>query len=57
MAAEIKQATGLDTQLVIGGSGEFTVWMDDQLLAEKKSGIFPDVASVVAAVKAAIATT
>ena len=56
MAAEIKQATGLDTQLLIGGSGEFTVWLDDKLLAEKKMGVFPDPSSVVAAVKAATAT-
>jgi predicted Rdx family selenoprotein len=54
VAAEIKQATGLDTKLVVGGSGEFTVWLDDRLLAEKKQGIFPDASSVVAAVKAAL---
>lgn len=54
MAAEIKQATGLEPQLLVGGSGEFTVWLDDRLLAEKKQGIFPDAQSVVAAVKAAI---
>jgi hypothetical protein len=56
VAAEIKRATGLDTELLRGGSGEFTVWLDDKLLAEKKMGVFPDPASVVAAVKAAIAT-
>jgi hypothetical protein len=56
VAAEIKKATGLETKLLIGGSGEFTVWLDDKLLAEKKMGVFPDAASVVAAVKAAIAT-
>lgn len=53
MAAEIKRQTGLDAQLVVGGSGEFTVWLDDKLLAEKKLGKFPDPAAVVAAVKTA----
>ena len=43
--------------LLIGGSGEFTVWLDDKLLAEKKLGMFPDASAVVAAVKAAIAST
>ena len=54
MAAEIKRATGLDTQLLVGGSGEFTVWLDEQLLAEKKLGMFPSPDAVVAAVKAAL---
>ena len=56
MAAEIKSATGLDTQLLVGGSGEFTIWLDDKLLAEKKMGVFPEAAAVIAAVKAATAT-
>jgi hypothetical protein len=56
VAAEIKRETGLDAELLVGGSGEFTVWLDDKLLAEKKMGVFPDAARVVAAVKAATAT-
>lgn len=48
MAAEIKRATGLDTELKIGSSGEFTVWLDDQLVAEKKQGMFPAPEAVVA---------
>ena len=55
MAAEVKKATGLDTKLLIGGSGEFTVWVDDKLVAEKKMGMFPSADAVVAAVRAAIA--
>jgi hypothetical protein len=53
VAAEIKRATGMDTKLMIGGSGEFTVWLDDKLLAEKKMGAFPETSAVIAAVKAA----
>lgn len=54
MAAEIKRETGLDAELKVGGSGEFTIWVDDKLVAEKKMGMFPDPADVVAAVKAAL---
>lgn len=51
MAAEIKRATGLDTQLLVGGSGEFTVWLDDKLVAEKKLGMFPSADKIVAELK------
>jgi hypothetical protein len=54
VAAEVKRATGLDAQLLVGGSGEFTVWLDDKLLAEKKLGQFPSPDAVVEAVKAAL---
>jgi hypothetical protein len=53
VAAEVKRETGLEAQLVVGNSGEFTVWLDDQLLAEKKLGMFPSPEAVAAAVKAA----
>lgn len=56
MAAEIKRATGLDAQLLVGGSGEFTVWLDGNLVAEKKMGMFPSPDAVAAAVKAALPT-
>lgn len=56
MAAEIKRATGLDAQLLVGGSGEFTVWLDGNLVAEKKMGMFPSPDAVVQAVKAALPT-
>jgi hypothetical protein len=55
VAAELKKQTGLDAQLLVGGSGEFTVWLDDRLVAEKKLGRFPEPEEVVAAVKAALA--
>ena len=51
MAAEIKRATGMDTQLLVGGYGEFTVWLDGTLLAEKKYGMFPSPDAVVAELK------
>jgi hypothetical protein len=56
VAAELKNATGMDAELRVGGSGEFTVWLDDKLVAEKKWGRFPSPEDVVAAVKAASAT-
>ncbi len=52
MAAELKKAIGVDAQLLRGGSGEFTVWLDDQLVAEKKLGTFPSPESVVDAIRA-----
>jgi len=54
VAAELKRATGLDTKLQIGGPGEFSVWIDDKQVAEKKMGMFPSTDAVVAAVRAAI---
>ena len=51
MAAEIKRETGLDAELKIGGGGEFTVWLDDKLVAEKKQGMFPSPDAVVAELK------
>lgn len=53
MAAELKRELGLDADLEVGSSGEFTVWVDDRMVAEKKWGRFPDPAAVVAAVKTA----
>ena len=53
MAAELKKASGLDAQLVVGSSGEFTVWLDDKKIAEKVAGRFPEPSEVIAAVRAA----
>lgn len=53
MAAELKRELNIDASMEVGGSGEFTVWVDGQQVAEKKWGRFPDPADVVAAVKAA----
>ncbi|MBA2540897.1 MAG: hypothetical protein H0V17_14755 [Deltaproteobacteria bacterium] len=43
----------MSADLVIGSSGEFTVWVDSAKVAEKTAGKFPEPASVVAAVRAA----
>ncbi len=54
MAAELKRELGLDATLVVGSSGEFTVWLDDKLVAEKQHGQFPSPDDVVAAVEASL---
>ena len=53
MAAQLKQDLGIDAELLVGGSGEFTVWVDKTKVAEKSWGRFPDPNAVVAAVRAA----
>ena len=55
MAAELKQALGVDATLEVGNSGEFTVWVDDAVVAEKKWGRFPSPDDAVSAVRAASA--
>jgi hypothetical protein len=52
VAAQLKQELGLDTELVIGNSGEFTVWVDGAKVADKAGGAFPDPGAVVASVRA-----
>jgi hypothetical protein len=51
VAAELKKALGIDATLQVGNSGEFTVWVGDAIVAEKKWGRFPDPDDVVAAVR------
>ncbi len=51
MAAIIKRALGVDTKLVSGGRGEFTIWLDDRKVYDKGHGDFPDEAAVLAAVR------
>lgn len=53
MAAQLKQLLDLDTELVVGSSGEFTVWFEGKKVAEKRGGMFPDPADVVSAVREA----
>jgi len=54
VAALIKQATGTDPEVVPGARGEFSIWVGETKVAEKKSGSFPSEPDVVAAVKAAL---
>jgi len=53
VAAQLKQDLGVSADLVVGSSGEFTVWVDSAKVAEKTAGKFPEPTSVVAAVRAA----
>ncbi len=53
MAALIKDALGVDTELVEGARGEFTVWVGDQRVAQKDEGGFPSDEDAVSAVKRA----
>jgi predicted Rdx family selenoprotein len=41
VAALIKDALGADAEVVPGGRGEFTVWVDDKKVAEKTRSGFP----------------
>ena len=36
MAALVKQALGIEPVLVVGGRGEFTAWVDDDLVGQKE---------------------
>jgi len=51
VAAQLKQDLGIDAELVVGGSGEFTVWVNGKKVAEKSWGRFPDPKAVVTAVR------
>ena len=51
MAAQLKQDLGVDAELKVGSSGEFTVWVDDHKVAEKTWRGFPDPEDVVDAVR------
>jgi hypothetical protein len=50
----IKDELQLDTQLVEGGRGEFTVWVGDQRVATKDENGFPSEGDIVAAVRRAV---
>ena len=41
MAAHLKKTLGVDTDIVRGNSGEFTVWVDGKKIVEKLGQIFP----------------
>ena len=48
MAAEIKQATGIETQLVKGSGGQFEVALDGKgIFSKKKLGRFPDTKEIL----------
>jgi len=47
----LKEEFGLETMLTPGGVGEFTVWVDGNLVAEKGSAGFPSEPEILDAVK------
>jgi hypothetical protein len=51
VAAVLKKETGLDPELVEGRRGEFTVWIDDELIAQKSALGFPSEDDVLEAVR------
>ena len=54
MAALIKQQSGIEAELIEGGRGEFTVWVDGKTVASKDTTGFPDDEEAVAAVQRAL---
>ncbi len=54
MAARFKKAYGVETELVSGGRGEFTIWLDGAKVFDKAAhGDFPTDDQAVAAIEAA----
>ena len=54
MAVLIKQETGLDAELEVGGRGELSVWVGDRRVANKDHKGFPSDAELLASVNAAL---
>ncbi|MDQ3685778.1 MAG: hypothetical protein M3430_09280 [Acidobacteriota bacterium] len=56
MAETIKREIGVETELIEGGRGEFTVWVGDRVVAQKGWIKFPSDQKVLAAVRQALGT-
>jgi hypothetical protein len=54
VAALIKQETGLDTELVEGNRGEFTVWVEQAVVAQKGPLGFPEDGDILSSVQRAL---
>jgi hypothetical protein len=54
VAALIKAETGIETELVVGGRGEFTVWVGEETVAQKDRAGFPSDEEAVSAVRRAL---
>ena len=54
MAALIKDELGVDSAVIEGARGEFTVWVDDQVVAKKDNEGFPSDEDALAAVRRAV---
>jgi len=55
VAALIEKEIGVDTELVEGDRGEFTVWVGEKLVAQKGSHGFPSDKEILTAVRQATA--
>jgi hypothetical protein len=56
VAALIKASLQLDADIVAGGRGEFTVWVDGVKVAEKSRSGFPSEKAVIETVSKALAS-
>ena len=56
MVAKIKSELGVEAELVVGGRGEFTVWVNERQVVSKGWLRFPSDAKVLAAVREALDT-
>jgi hypothetical protein len=54
VADVIKEATGIEPELVVGGRGEFTVWVGSKLVSQKGPNGFPSETDVLKAVQGAL---
>jgi len=54
VAALVKDEMGVDVELVAGGRGEFTVWVDSKQVAAKDANGFPTDEDAVSAVRHAL---
>ncbi len=54
MAALIKQDTGLEAALEVGGRGELSVWVNGRLVARKDHKGFPAEAAMLASIREAL---
>ena len=54
MADLLKRELGVETKLIEGDRGEFTVWVKDEVVAKKTWLGFPDDQKVLAAVRQAL---
>jgi hypothetical protein len=51
VAELIKKKIGVEPELIEGGRGEFTVWVDDKRVAQKDAEGFPSDEDALAAVE------
>jgi hypothetical protein len=54
VAALIKDDLGVESELIEGGRGEFTVWVGDEIVARKDSNGFPSEQDALTAVRQAV---